>query len=92
MSNEPVQNASSLSALLIVMIKAGVVLATAMGWVQWDTAQQAAVNGFSVAALDVVAVLVPMLWARSKVTPLAAPRDNEGVPLVRVDGQPVVSE
>lgn len=45
------------------------------------------------AVLAAVVAAVPLLgllaaaWARRRVTPLAAPRDNTGAPLVRADGQ-----
>lgn len=92
-TNEPVGTATTISAGLIVLVNATVVMLTSLGVVQWDSAQQAAINGFVVAIVNVASVILPMLWARKQVTPLAEPKDEDGSPLVRrADGMPTYAQ
>jgi len=86
MGNErPVVTGTTISGLLIVLVNSAVAMLTAMGVVHWDTATQAAINAFVVALINVGAVIVPMIWVHKQVTPLAAPRDEDGTPLVRAN-------
>lgn len=90
---EPVMNASYLSGLLITLVMAAVAMLSGLDIVQWDTTQQSLINAFITALINVAIVLATMYFgARPKVTPVASPSDDEGVELVRVDGQkPVVN-
>lgn len=82
MTREPVIIANSLAALVSALI----VAAVALGYLDWDETQQAAVMAVVVAAVNVVAGL----WARGQVTPLNAPHDADGQPLARLDGSPAI--
>lgn len=75
MTREPVVIANAIAALVSALI----VAAVALGWIQWDETQQAAVMAVVVATVNVVAGL----WARSQVTPIADPRAADGTPLVK---------
>lgn len=81
MKGEPVLTAQSITAL----ISAGLVMLVALGVVDLDETQQAALMAFAIAAVNVIAGIV----ARSWVTPLSAPKakteDGSLVPLVRAD-------
>lgn len=77
MTREPVIIANSIAALVSALI----VAAVALGYLDWDETQQAAVMAVVVAAVNVVAGL----WARGQVTPLTQPRDADGAPLTRQD-------
>lgn len=72
---EPVITAQALSGL----VSAGLVMLVALGLVRLDETQQAAVLAFSIAFINALFGI----WARSKVTPLAEPRDRAGFRLVR---------
>lgn len=64
---------------LVAVITAGLQFLRLMGWLQMSDEQTNALMTF-------VSLLLPLLgalWARSKVTPLAAPKDADGVALVR---------
>ena len=92
---EPVMNSAQLAGLLIALVKAALVMLTSLGLVSWDTNQQAAINAFVVAVIDVGIVLATMYFgARGKVTAVNDPAiQDEGtgklVPLVRADGGPL---
>ena len=77
-SNEPVM----VGGLVIALFGAAVLWAMQMGWLDWDSEQLASFNKF-IAAL--VALVVPMAVAyfvRKRVTPVANPRNADGVELV----------
>lgn len=61
----------------IAIVEAAIALALGFG-LEWTPQQVALVMGVVVA----LANLLKTLWARSQVTPVAAPRDNEGRRLV----------
>lgn len=75
MKNEPVLTAQSITAL----ISAGIVALVALGVIDLDDTQQAAVMAFAIALVNVIAGVI----ARSWVTPLSNPKDADGVKLVR---------
>lgn len=87
-TNEPVMWAQSLAGLLSAMILAGLVMADALGWVSLDINQMDAVGKFLAAAGAVFVFVAPQLvaawWARSKVTPVAAPKMPDGEPAALV--------
>lgn len=83
MIENPVTQAATISGAIIAVVNTGVAMASGLGWVQWDTPTQALVNGFAVAVVNLGALVLPMLWARKRVTPLIAPKDEDGEPLVR---------
>ena len=74
-SNEPVLSVGA----LVAVITAGLQWARLMGWIHWTDEQFNQFMMFVGLALP----LVGAVWARSKVTPLARPQDNDGTPLVR---------
>lgn len=78
MRNEPLINIAFLTALVTALLS----LLTAFG-VPITDAQQDAVNQFML----VVAPLLVAFIGRTLVTPVAEPKDHDGVPLVRIDGQ-----
>lgn len=82
MTREPVIIANSIAALVSALI----VAAVALGYLDWDETQQAAVMAVVVAAVNVVAGI----WARGQVTPLRQPRDVDGQPLTRPDSSPAL--
>jgi hypothetical protein len=95
MGNEqPVGTGTTIAAALIVLVNSAVAMLTAMGVVHWDTGAQAAINAFVVALINVAAIVVPMIWVHRQVTSLAAPKDEDGVPLVRAnsDNAPTLSQ
>ena len=64
---------------IVAVITAGLQFLRLMGWLSLTDEQSDALMTF-------VSLLLPLLgalWARSKVTPLAAPKDADGVALVR---------
>lgn len=88
MPTNPVTQATTLSGALILLFNTGVAMATAFGWIHWDSGTQIAVNAFFLALLNVGSLVGPMLWARKQVTPVDSPHDEDGTPLVRTDGAP----
>lgn len=88
MSKEPV----IWSAVIIGFVQATVVLCTAMGWVDLSTEQQSAVYAFAAALLALILPVLGAWYARSKTTPLADPRDEDGAPLSRVDNSPTLAQ
>lgn len=78
LKREPVIIANSIAALISALI----VAAVALGYLDWDAEQQAAVMAVVVAAVNVIAGIV----GRALVTPVASPRDDAGAPLTRADG------
>lgn len=82
MKSEPVVSAQAIAAAVSTTILALVAMLVSLGVVSLDTKQMGAIEAF-LAALGALAVLVgPQLaaawWARSKVTPVAAPKTKSG--------------
>ena len=73
--NEPV-----IWGAITSFILAGVAMAVALGWFNLDTTQMGAVELFVMAAVGLAAILVPMIVARSKVTPVSNPKTADGQP------------
>lgn len=84
---EPVAVAGAVIAFVKILLTWLVV----MGWIDLTQEQEQATVMISVAAVDLLTVLLATYWSRRQVTPLRAPRDNTGAPLVRPDGEdPVI--
>lgn len=79
---EPVTFFGSISDAVKTLVLAVLVLALAFGWVNWTDEQYAAVLGVITAAFVLISTIANVL-ARDRVTPVAAPRDPDGTPLVR---------
>lgn len=82
---QPVMNHATAATAVIVLVKAAVAMATAIGWIEWDTAQQAAMNAFVIAAVDATVVIFSAWQGHNLVTPLESPVDENGNPLVQGD-------
>lgn len=78
LEREPLVTTAGITALAAAIIA----LFVAFG-LPITSGQQDAIMGFII----VIAPLAVALIGRAFVTPVAAPQDNEGVPLVRVDGK-----
>lgn len=84
-SKAPVEWANIVAAILSLLS-----LAVAMGWLSLSgeqfTAVEQALGAFGVVLWPMVA----MFWARGQTTPLAEPKDVDGLPLIRESGaQPI---
>ena len=81
MKREPV----AIAALVVAVLEMFIMMALTMGWLSWDGNQVASFNNFIVAVAALLVVVVPLVgayFARAKVTPIADPRDGDGVQLV----------
>jgi len=81
MRNEPVVTANGIVALVTALL----VLSVSFGLSLTDE-QRAAIIGVVV----IVAPLASAWWIRRQVTPLSAPRDEDGAPLTRMDNSPTI--
>lgn len=79
----PVGFSTIITGMLITVINTGILALSAVGVIQWDTPTQTAVNAFAAALINAVVFIGSYLWERKRVTPLAAPKDEDGTPLVR---------
>jgi len=81
MKREPVVIAGAGTALLEALI----VLAVQMGWVSWNSDQIASLNNFIITFVALAALVVPLYFARARVTPIADPKtaDGEAAELVK---------
>lgn len=83
MSTSPVWNAAGISSIVSALIALLVAFGVPL------TEQQ------TTAILSFVAVVAPfaVAWiSASKVTPLSAPTDKDGIPLSRPDGSPTIAQ
>ena len=81
MKREPV----AIAALIVAMLETFIFMALTMGWITWNTEQVASFNNFVVALMALLVAVIPLAgayFARAKVTPIADPRDGDGVALV----------
>ena len=81
MKREPV----AIAALVVAMLETFIFMALTMGWISWDSNQVASFNNFVVALMALLVVVVPLAgayFARARVTPIADPRNGDGVQLV----------
>jgi len=80
-AQEPVMIAGLVTAVLEMLI----MFALQMGWIAWNTEQLASFNNLVVAIAALAVAIVPVAtayYAREKVTPVANPRNADGVELV----------
>lgn len=80
MNTEPVITAASIAGLL----SAGISFCRLMGWIALNDEQYNSLMLFIGMALPIGLGV----WARSQVTPLADPKDTDGVPLSRPNDIP----
>ena len=81
MKREPV----AIAALVVAVLETFIFMALTMGWISWDSGQVASFNNFVVTLMALLVVVVPLAgayFARARVTPIADPRDGDGVQLV----------
>ena len=81
MKREPV----AIAALIVAALEMFIMMTLTMGWISWDSNQVASFNNFVVtlAALGVAVIpLAGAYFARARVTPIADPRNGDGVALV----------
>lgn len=82
--NEPVVSAGALAGVLSAVL----LWVRMMGWINWTDDQ---FNQFMI-VVSLVLPIVTGIWARQRVTPLAAPRDTDGAPLSRPGDVPANKE
>ena len=80
MKSEPVLTAASIAGVIM----AGLAMAVSLGWLSLTDAQMQTVQAFILPALGLLLPLAAAWWARSKVTPTAAPKTQTGEPGVIV--------
>lgn len=76
----------------IVVVKTLITYFRAMGWIDLDEERYQLTVSTLETILPIAAIWVGVLWARRKVTPLAAPRDIDGTPLSRPDNTPAIPQ
>ena len=74
MKSEPVLSAGA----IVGVIMAGIVMAMKLGWIDISSDQLGGIEAFVVAAVGLLFPLAAAWWARSQVTPVAAPKTKEG--------------
>ena len=80
MKTEPVLTAAAVAGLLM----AGLTMAVSLGWLRLDEAQMQAIQGFILPLAGLTLPLAAGFVARSKVTPVANPKTEDGKPAVLV--------
>ena len=91
--------AGGIAAAVGLLVGAYLAMAVSLGWWNLTPEQVNDVNGFAVALIGLVALIVliasPLVtawYATKKVTPLADPRAPDGEELTRGDGSPALKE
>lgn len=74
MKTEPVLTAGAIAGVVMAFLG----MAVSLGWLRLDEAQMKAVEAFVLPALALIVPIAAAWYARSKVTPLAAPKTKEG--------------
>jgi hypothetical protein len=74
MKSEPVLTAGAIAGVIM----AGLGMAVALGWLRLDEGQMQAIQAFVLPALGLVLPIAAAWYARSKVTPVAAPKTQDG--------------
>lgn len=87
MKREPVIVAQLVAAVMAILS-----LLVALGVIDLGDAELTQIEQATAAVLTVMIPLIAALWARFQVTPVAAPKDDTGTPLQRVDGLPPVKD
>jgi len=72
----------ALAGAVILALNAIIAWLMAMGWLSWDSEQVASFENLILVLVELAVLIVPLYIARRQVTPVAAPRNNEGVELV----------
>lgn len=80
MTREPVLTAAGLSGFVMAVLA----MAISMGWLRLSPEQVEAVQRVVVPLAVFIVPLAAALWARSQVTPTAAPKTPDGEPAVIV--------
>ena len=78
--SEPVLTAASIAGVIM----AGLAMAVSLGWLALTDDQMKAIQAFVLPVLGLVLPVAAALWARSKVTPTANPKTEDGEPGVIV--------
>lgn len=78
LAREPLAVRAAVVALVTAIVHAAVVF----GLVHWSAEQETTLGGL----IDLAGLVVALIWARSAVTPVDAPRDAEGRRLVPAPG------
>jgi hypothetical protein len=74
MKTEPVLTAGAIAGVIMAFLG----MAVSLGWLRLDEAQMKAVEAFVLPALALIVPIAAAWYARSKVTPVAAPKTAEG--------------
>jgi len=74
------------AGLIVVLIEAFLVLGVSMGWFILSDVQMQSWMAFIVALAAVITPAIGFYWSSTKQTPLADPKDKDGVAFVREDG------
>lgn len=85
MNNKPVLQAGAIAATVIALFKAFIILARVMNWFNLTDEQFSAWVSFLEILIPALVTGVMTWWLTRKTTALSRPRDEDGVPLVRVD-------
>lgn len=80
MKSEPVLTAGA----IVGVIMSGLIMLVALKVVNLDDTQMGTIQAFLVALVPLLLTVGAALWARSRVTPTAAPKTKEGEPAVIV--------
>ena len=97
LKNEPVAVAGGIASGIVLLVITFIAMMVKLEVWMLTPEQIAAIRDFTVAlvalgALAISSPFVASLIARSKVTPLADPKDSEGEPLTRSDNSPAVTK
>lgn len=90
-TNPVVTQAASATAILVV-IKALLIYARIMGWLNLDEDRFNATVSFVETVIPIGAVWAGAWWAMRRVTPLEKPVDVDGTPLTRPDNSPAIPQ
>jgi hypothetical protein len=80
MKSEPVLTAAAIAGVIM----AGLAMAVSLGWLNLSDDQMQAIQSFVLPVLGLVLPVGAALWARRKVTPVAAPKTADGQPAALV--------
>jgi len=80
MTREPVLTAAAIAGIITAFLA----MAVNLGWLRLDEGQMQSIQAFVLPTLGLLLPVVTAVWARSQVTPTAAPRTENGQPAVLV--------
>ena len=78
MKTEPVLTAAAIAGVLMAFLG----MAVSLGWLHLDESQMQAIQAFVLPALGLILPIAAALVARGRVTPLAAPKTENGTSAV----------